>query len=113
MEKTESRVKRFIVTDLEEFEENLVKCLIMGGISYVQIEDEFHFLDNIYRFYDSKKLKEIGFYSSFDTDGIIRIISPFDILCTEDVLFDDRKVTDFKPIVEDISDNFDQKIQRK
>lgn len=91
MEPKESIVKRFIVTDLEEFEDNLARCLIIGGISYVQIENEFHFLDKIYRFYDSKSLKNMDLCSSFEEGGLIKIISPLDILSLEDIMVNNRK----------------------
>ena len=47
-----SRVKNILVSDVEIFQEELVKELINNQISYVQIENEFHFLDYIYRIYD-------------------------------------------------------------
>ena len=91
MEQKNSVVKRYIVTDLEEFEDNLARCLIIGGISYVQIENEFHFLDKIYRFYDSKSLKNMDLCSSFEEGGLIKIISPLDILSLEDIMVNNRK----------------------
>ena len=46
------RVQNFIVSDLEKFEDALAICLIRNQIDYVQIDNEFHFLDKIYRFYE-------------------------------------------------------------
>ena len=45
-------VKNYLVSNYNEFEEMLVRTLIANGISYVKIDNEFHFLDKIYRFYD-------------------------------------------------------------
>lgn len=55
MEKT-TRVRNIMVFDSEQFQEDLVKELIVNNISYVQIENEFHFLDKIYRIYDLGKI---------------------------------------------------------
>ena len=46
------RVKYIIVGEKELFIENLLRHLIRKGIGYVQIENEFHFLDNIIRVLD-------------------------------------------------------------
>ena len=48
-------VKNIIVSDRDFFTENLVRDLIQHQISYVQIENEFHFLNYIFRFYDMNK----------------------------------------------------------
>lgn len=57
------RVRNIIVSDRELFEEELILGLIKNEISYVKIEHEFHFLDQIYRFYDSEDLHVISLYS--------------------------------------------------
>lgn len=54
-----SRVRNLFVNNLEEFKEQLIKDLIKLGISYVQIDNEFHFSDRIYRFYDKEEVKKI------------------------------------------------------
>ena len=54
-----SRVRNIIVSDVEIFEEELIKELIKNEISYVQIENEFHFLDHIYRFYDLEVVAKV------------------------------------------------------
>ena len=48
-------VKNIVVSDRDFFTENLVRDLIQHQISYVQIENEFHFLNYIFRFYDMNK----------------------------------------------------------
>lgn len=47
------KVKNILVTNKEVFIELLIKELINNSISYVQIDNEFHFEDKIYRFYDA------------------------------------------------------------
>ena len=112
MEQKNSVVKRYIVTDLEEFEDNLARCLIIGGISYVQIENEFHFLDKIYRFYDSKSLKNMDICSNFEEGGLIKIISPLDILSIEEIMVNNRKA-DINSFIEELmEDSFDDRTSR-
>ena len=48
-------VKNIVVSDRDFFTENLVRDLIRHQISYVQIENEFHFLNYIFRFFDMHK----------------------------------------------------------
>lgn len=57
MKDRQNRVSNILVNNLEEFKEQLIKDLISLGISYVQIDNEFHFLDRIYRFYDKVEIK--------------------------------------------------------
>ena len=112
MQQNNSVVKRYIVTDLEEFEDNLARCLIIGGISYVQIENEFHFLDKIYRFYDSKSLKNMDICSNFEEGGLIKIISPLDILSIEEIMVNNRKA-DINSFIEELmEDSFDDRTSR-
>ena len=56
MKKSKGRVRNILVSDLETFKEFLIKSLIRNGIEYVNIDNEFHFMDKIYRFYDVKLL---------------------------------------------------------
>ncbi len=48
-------VKNIVVSDRDFFTENLVRDLIRHQISYFQIENEFHFLNYIFRFFDMNK----------------------------------------------------------
>ena len=48
-------VKNIVVSDRDFFTENLIRDLIRHQISYVQIENEFHFLNYIFRFFDMHK----------------------------------------------------------
>ena len=48
-------VKNIVVSDRDFFTENLVRDLIRHQISYVQIENEFHFLNYLFRTFDMHK----------------------------------------------------------
>lgn len=71
------KVKNILVENRNEFQELLIRELINNEISYVQIENEFHFLDKIYRFYDFDEISYIDFdrYLKFDSlDTVFNII---------------------------------------
>ena len=84
------RVRNILVHDIKSFKESLIRTLIRLDVNYVNIqkikeseddvfvEEEFHFLDRIYRFYDIKDLKHMKISSviiagSFDDN--IRTLS--------------------------------------
>ena len=84
------RVRNILVHDIKSFKESLIKTLIRLDVNYVNlqnikeseddvfVEEEFHFLDRIYRFYDIKDLKHMKISSvimagSFDDN--IRTLS--------------------------------------
>ncbi len=84
------RVRNILVHDIKSFKESLIKTLIRLDVNYVNLsnikeseddvylEEEFHFLDRIYRFYDIKDLKHMRISSviiagSFDDN--IRTLS--------------------------------------
>lgn len=78
------RVRNIAVTnDFEYFEETLIKYLIVNEISYVQVENEFHFSDNIYRLFDysNKESMEILINSPGQT---IVVYSPESLISIED-----------------------------
>ena len=66
------RVRNILVHDIKSFKESLIKTLIRLDVNYVNLsnikefeddvylEEEFHFLDRIYRFYDIKDLKHMN-----------------------------------------------------
>ena len=74
------RVRNILVHDIKSFKESLIKTLIRLDVNYVNLsnikeseddvylEEEFHFLDRIYRFYDIKDLKHMKI-SSVIIDG--------------------------------------------
>ena len=47
-------IKNIYTNAKEEIVDFLLRYLSQHNISYVRVEDEVHFLDKIYRFYDSK-----------------------------------------------------------
>ena len=84
------RVRNILVHDIKSFKESLIKTLIRLDVNHVNlqnikeseddvfVEEEFHFLDRIYRFYDIKDLKHMKISSvimagSFDDN--IRTLS--------------------------------------
>ena len=84
------RVRNILVHDIKSFKESLIRTLIKLDVNYVNVsnikeveddvylEEEFHFLDRIYRFYDIKDLKHMKISSviiagSFDDN--IRTLS--------------------------------------
>ena len=80
MEKRSGRVRNIIVTDYVEFEDILIRGLTRFGISYVKIGNEFHFLDKIYRFYDTKLHKDLILTNSefFEENSIV--CTPLDMV---------------------------------
>lgn len=69
-----SRVINIVVNDIDVFIECLIRELIRYDISYVQIDNEFHFLDHIYRFYDD--YRDANFIKVFlvdDNNSIIKM----------------------------------------
>lgn len=84
------RVRNILVHDIKSFKESLIRTLIRLDVNYVNLqnikeseddvylEEEFHFLDRIYRFYDIRDLKHMKISSviiagSFDDN--IRTLS--------------------------------------
>ena len=69
------RVRNIVVHDIKSFKESLIRTLIRLDVNYVNLsnikefeddvylEEEFHFLDRIYRFYDIKDLKHMNISS--------------------------------------------------
>lgn len=113
-------VRNILVHDIKSFKESLIRTLIRLDVNYVNlqnikeseddvfVEEEFHFLDRIYRFYDIKDLKHMNISSvimagSFDDNirtlsrdsfmfmreeaDLIQSLSFFE---PEDVLYDDK-----------------------
>lgn len=54
----QSRVRNILVEQVDSFTDALAWWLAREQISYVQIGNEFHFLDRIYRFYEFDQYKE-------------------------------------------------------
>lgn len=72
------RVRNILVTEKDDFLELLIRELIRDGISYVQIENEFHFLDHIYRFFSADEILQV---KESDNDKLKYIVfSPIDLV---------------------------------
>lgn len=50
------KVINILISDRGIFIEELIKELIDNNISYVQVDNEVHFLDKIYRFYEREDM---------------------------------------------------------
>lgn len=55
----EGRVKNILVNDVNCYTDLLARSLCQNGINYVQIENEFHFDDMIYRIYGFDEYLEL------------------------------------------------------
>lgn len=56
-------IKDIYTNSKEEVIDFLLRYFCLNDISYVRVDDEVHFLDNIYRFYDNK---DIGLDSTLE-----------------------------------------------
>ena len=68
-------VKCLIVNEKGLFLDQLVKELIAQGIDYVQIENEFHFNNQVYRFYSPEEVTKEIIESDENTVMGLEIIS--------------------------------------
>lgn len=80
----ENRVRNYFVIDIDSFKEHLVRDLIRNNINYVQIENEFHFLDKVYRFFDASVEKLYEFiledYKNLEDEEFIKALSQIDLV---------------------------------
>ena len=67
------RVRNYIVDDKSYFCDLLAKTLCRNNISFVQIENEFHFYDKILRFYNLEEVAELS--DSLESPWIPSLIS--------------------------------------
>ena len=94
------RVVNILIDNLEVFEEELIRDLIKNGISYVQIGNEFHFLNHIYRFYDLEKISKLLLQESLViTDDIF---SKKNAECLKDII-DDTSFSENNGYLQDIN----------
>lgn len=75
------RVRNIIVSDLEQFKDALTLSLIRNNIEYVAVNNEFHFLDKIYRLYDFKVIAKLGGTIKFagESSDDVRVLTPFEM----------------------------------
>ena len=86
MEIKQGIVRNYVVTDREKFCDSMARALCQMQIAYVQIDNEFHFNDKIYRFYNFGEVIELSEQVSFvclDREKIVSL-SPCDLLFTRD-----------------------------
>lgn len=86
MEKSRGRVRNFVVTNREVFCDALARKLCQMQIPYVQVENEFHFNDKIYRFFNLSESLELECVASFvnlDKDRIVTL-QPQSLLFAKD-----------------------------
>ena len=86
MEIKQGIVRNYVVTDREKFCDSMARALCQMQISYVQIDNEFHFNDKIYRFYNFGEVIEFTEQVSFvclDREKVFSL-SPLDLLFTVD-----------------------------
>lgn len=94
------RVVNILIDNLEVFEEELISDLIKNEISYVQIGNEFHFLNHIYRFYDLEKISKLLLQESLViTDDIF---SKKNAECLKDII-DDTSFSENNRYLQDIN----------
>lgn len=103
MEKSKGRVRNILVSDLETFKEFLIKSLIRNGIEYVNIDNEFHFMDRIYRFYDVKLLSKLideGIVIFGKEEEMVRILSAESLMFARESADIEKAFIDFEPVDE-------------
>ena len=86
MEKSQGRVRNYVVSQKYSFCSILAKTLCQLQIPYVQIENEFHFDDKIYRFYSLDECLELVGqvkFVGFDSEKVITL-EPQNLLFTRD-----------------------------
>lgn len=77
-------VRDVLVVERRLFEESLIKELILLGVSYVQVDNEIHFDNYIYRFYELNMVIEEKFLECLSeqiNDYILSIKSTNHELC--------------------------------
>lgn len=108
MEIRQGIVRNYVVTDREKFCDAMARALCQMQISYVQIENEFHFNDKIYRFYNFGEEIELSEQVSFvclDREKVLSL-SPCDLLFAKDTMDLNRLLDPMEDMIvpsEDIS----------
>ena len=87
MEKSKGRVRNYVVSNKELFCDFLASSLCKMQVEYVQIDNEFHFNDRIYRFYSFDECLQLQgnvLFVGIDKDKLISL-SPQDLLFNREV----------------------------
>lgn len=82
METNTGRVRNFVVSNVEVFSDIFARALCQNQVDYLQIENEFHCFDKIYRFYSFEEYKELRDTMNFvgEDDDFVRTIEPLRII---------------------------------
>ena len=83
MDKSKGRVRNILVSNLDSFKELLIRGLIRNNINYLQIDNEFHCFDKIFRFYDVKdacRLIDEGILIFGREDDKIKLLSDINLI---------------------------------
>lgn len=113
MEIKQGIVRNYVVTDREKFCDAMARTLCKMQVSYVQIDNEFHFNDKIYRFYNFGEVIELTEQVSFvcldkekvltlspsdllftrEKEDLARMLDPLDadVVAPEEITFDDKR----------------------
>ena len=79
------KVKNVLVFGLEQFQEDLIWELINNNISYVKIDNEFHFLDKIYRFFEFSSVKDFSiFHDIVFSDSVLLNPTEENFVCSRE-----------------------------
>lgn len=87
MEKSKGRVRNYVVSNKELFCDFLASSLCKMQVEYLQIDNEFHFNDSIYRFYSFDECLQLQgnvVFVGIDKDKLISL-SPQDLLFNREV----------------------------
>jgi hypothetical protein len=83
MDKSKGRVRNILVSNLDSFKELLIRGLIRNNINYLQIDNEFHCFDKIFRFYDVEdacRLIDEGILIFGREDDKIKLLSDINLI---------------------------------
>lgn len=97
MQKSKGRVRNFVVNDVGLFTDLFARILCRSDVSYVQVNNEFHCFDKIYRFYSLNEYKELcGIINFVGMDGdLVRVIEPFNVVAVRDAEELNRELASF------------------
>lgn len=82
MEVKAGRVRNFVVSNVEAFSNIFARTLCKNQVEYLQIENEFHCFDKIFRFYSFEEYMELRDTLSFvgEDEDFIRTIEPISVI---------------------------------
>lgn len=112
MVKKSGRVRKIIVDDVSLFTDYLARFLCKEGVSYLQIDNEFHLSNSILQFYDINdydRLKDVFSFSGIDGDNIA-IFDVYTLACVRpDIKGYEDALIDTLTMYDDVDENYDLK----